>query len=76
MKSFVWTMLAVAVGILVYAQLTGRKIVVGPLAIGPLGTVPAEQASVYYGPEIDPITGAWTGPGAKAGTVQFNAQGN
>jgi hypothetical protein len=36
----------------------------------------AQGAIVFSGPDVDPRTGAYVGPGAQAGTVEFSAQNN
>ena len=68
MKTFVWTFIAVAVGIYIFTKWTAAKAVGGVLTFGPISIKPSE-ANVFSGPDIDPVTGAYLAPGAQAGTV-------
>lgn len=76
MKTVLWTFVAVVGGIWLYMKLTGRKVIGGSVAFGSLSITPADTAGAFYGPDIDPVTGAYLNVGAKPGTVEFAAQGN
>ncbi len=68
MKTFVWTFLAVVVGIYIFRKWTQTAAVGGTLTFGPISIKPAE-ANVFQGPDIDPQTGAFLPPGNQPGTV-------
>ena len=78
MKTFFWTAVAVFGGIFLYMKLTGRKLTGGAaVMVNKLGNLTNVDAdAVFYGPAIDPITGAYLNKGALPGTVEFNAQDN
>ena len=75
-KTFFMVFGAVVAGIVIYAYLTKKTIpqilagipVVGNQLIGPGGP------ALFYGPEMDPATGAYLPPGAQPGTVAFSTQ--
>ncbi len=73
MKTFLWTFAIVAGGIWLYMKITGKRPISGTVTIGPL-TITSPQAQ-FSGPDIDPLTGAYTPPTAQPGTVNFPSQG-
>jgi hypothetical protein len=73
MKTFLWTFALVAGGIWLYTKLTGKRPISGQITFGSL-TISSPQAP-FNGPDVDPLTGAYTGPNAAPGTVNFSAQG-
>lgn len=73
MKTFLWTFAIVAGGIWLYTKLTGKAPITGSITLGTL-TISSPQAQ-FYGPDVDPITGAYLAPNATPGTVNFPSQG-
>jgi hypothetical protein len=73
MKTFLWTFALVAGGIWLYTKLTGKQPITGKITFGAL-TISTPQAN-FYGPDVDPITGAYLAPGAAPGTTNFTEQG-
>lgn len=78
-KAFLWTFAAVLVGIWIYGKWSVAKKTGGTLTFGPLKITPAAtnvtESGPFVGPDIDPQTGAYLGPGAKPGTVGFSSEG-
>ena len=68
MKTFVWTFILVALAIYAFNKLTQAKVVGGTVTFGPISVKPAE-GSVFQGPDVDPVTGAYLPPGVQSGTV-------
>lgn len=68
MKTFVWTFLAVVVGIFAWSKLAARKL---PATKGAGNGAPVDTG-MFFGPNIDPLTGAYLEPGATPGTVAYN----
>jgi hypothetical protein len=66
-KNIVVIAVAVVLGIWVY-----RMLVKG----GKVGAVSGKQDVHFEGPDIDPQTGAYLGPGARPGTVEQSPMGN
>lgn len=78
-KPFLFTFLAVLGGIWVWskwqtAKSTGGSLTLGPLTIKPAASPNPTVGGAYYGPDTDPVTGAYLPPGAQPGTVQFSSQ--
>jgi len=67
-KTFLWTFVAVFVGIYAFTKLSAKKVAASQAMSG---TAPIDSLGVYAGPEIDPKTGAFLPPGSGAGTVSF-----
>ena len=75
-KTFFFVFGAVVAGIVIHSYLTKKTIpqilagfpVVGNQLIG------ASGSALFYGPGMDPQTGAYLGPNAKEGTVGFSTQ--
>jgi len=72
-KSFWWTFGAVLLGIWLYSRYKKTGTITGVLTFGDLTIKPAE-ATVFNGPDVDPITGAYLAPGAMPGTSSFPVQ--
>lgn len=77
-KSFWWTFGAVLVGIWLYNRYKMAKVqpggtVTGTITYGDLTVKPATDG-VFYGPYLDPVTGAYLGPGAQPGTSSYPTQ--
>ncbi len=77
-NTFVWTFVAVLAGIWLYNRYKAAKLapnpnVTGTISYGDLTVKPAEGA-VFYGPFLDPVTGAYLGPGAQPGTSSYPVQ--
>ncbi len=70
MKTFVWTFVAVFVGIYAFTRLSAAK---SKATAQTNGFDPSTSYGVYAGPEIDPQTGAYLPSGSGAGTVNFAA---
>jgi hypothetical protein len=70
---FWFTFLAVFAGIWIYSRYKKTGTISGVLAFGNLTIKPAE-ASVFNGPDVDPVTGAYVPPNAQAGTSSFPVQ--
>jgi hypothetical protein len=68
-KAFVWTFLAVVAGIYLYSRYKSKKPdPTGTVTIGEM-TIKSKIEGPFYGPAIDPLTGAYLPPGNQAGTV-------
>jgi hypothetical protein len=65
LKEVVMLAIAVFIGIYVYRKLAAKK--------AANGTAPNDH---FEGPDVDPVTGAYLGPGARDATVEFSAQDN
>lgn len=77
-KTFWWTFGAVLVGIFLYSRYKMGKTgpnptVTGTVTFGDM-TIKPSTDSVFYGPFLDPVTGAYLGPGAQPGTSSFPVQ--
>jgi hypothetical protein len=59
-------MVAVFLGIWVYSRITAKR---------PVNTFTdtVNPNGYFYGPDVDPITGAYKQPGAQVGTVGFTS---
>lgn len=70
MKTFIWTFVAVFVGIYAFTKLAANK------AATNKGGVTTGTQGIFEGPDIDPKTGAYLPPGSAAGTVGFTSSAN
>lgn len=66
MRAFLWTFAAVFGGIYLFSKWTVK---------GAVPTASGNSYGVYAGPEIDPVTGAYTPSGYGLGTVDFVTNG-
>jgi hypothetical protein len=67
MKQVVILALAVMIGIWAYRKIQASKL---------KKTGVSTTGDQFEGPDVDPKTGAYLGPGVSSGTVEFPAQGN
>lgn len=71
MRSFLVTAVLVFGGIWLWARLTGKTAAAKP---NTTSTVVPVDSGVFFGPEIDPKTGAYLPPGATVGSVGYQTQ--
>ena len=77
MKVFFWTMVAVVAGIWVYSRMSTKKSMFSKTNPAPGTTYKdAKGSTEFAGPDVDTITGAYTPPDFRPGTVEFPAQDN
>lgn len=72
-RTFWLTFGAVLVGIWLYSRYKKTGTITGVLTLGSLSIKPTE-GNTFYGPDVDPVTGAYLGPGAQPGTSSFPSQ--
>ena len=72
-KLFALVAVSVLAGIYLWSKLSGTA----KQKIDPTTTyLDAKGTPIFAGPDVDPYTGAYKGPNARVGTVEFPAQGN
>jgi len=70
MKTFIWTFVAVFVGIYAFTKLSAAK------KAAASGAATNTSAAAFEGPDVDPVSGAYLPPGNAVGTVQMASSPN